>query len=201
MRRPGGRTDGRVGSGGGGRAPRPVQEAVVVVGVLLVLGALCGLLWSRLVAPAQFTKLTRGAAMGEVELGKQFARDGWYVVIALVAGLLAGATVLRWRPRAPLLAVGLLLVGCCAAAAVMAWVGHLLGPGDPEPLLSAAKVGAHVPQQLRADTFVVYLAWPFGALLGALLVLLGPDRSGPPVPRAGVGGQPGESAPPERATF
>lgn len=185
----------------GGRAPRPLQEAVVVLGALLVLGAVCGVVWSQVVTPALFTKLAKGAVMGEVELGQQFARDGWYVVIALVAGLLSGVTVLRWRPRAPLLGVGLLLVGCCLAAAVMAWVGHLLGPGDPQPLLSAAKVGAHVPQRLRVDTFVVYLGWPFGVLVGALLVLLGPDRSGAAVPRADVGGQPAESAPPERRTF
>jgi hypothetical protein len=183
MHRSGGRTGGQSDAGTGrpgGPASRPLQEAVVVVGLLLVLGALGGVLWSQVVTPAEFTKLTKGAAMGEVQLGRQFARDGWYVVIALVAGVLAGVCVLRWRPPAPLLHVGLLLAGCCVAAAVMAWVGHLLGPGDPQPLLSAAKVGAAVPQRLRVDTFVVYLAWPFGALVGALLVLLGPVREDAP---------------------
>jgi hypothetical protein len=187
--------------GGRPHASRSLREAAAVLGVLVVLGALSGVVWWALVSPAEFTKVAKGGAMGEVELGRQFARDGWYAVIALVAGLLAGVAVLRWRPRTPVLGVGLLLLGCCGAAAVMAEVGHLLGPGDPAPLLAAAKVGDKVPEQLRVDTFVTYLAWPFGALLGALLMLLGPDRSSAPVPRADVGGESAESVPPERRSF
>jgi hypothetical protein len=177
-----------------------MREAAVVLGVLVVLGALCGVLWSQVVDPAEYTKLAKGGAMGEDQLGKQFARDGWYAVIALVAGLVAGAALLRWRPRAPLLKAALLVGGSCAAAAVMVGVGHLLGPGDPQPLLAAARVGQKVPQQLRVDTFVVYLAWPFGTLLGALVVLLGPDRGSGPSQRP-VAGQSGESAHRNRQAF
>jgi hypothetical protein len=63
------------------------------------------------------------------------------------------------------------------AAAVMALVGHLLGPADPRAALAAAKVGARVPERLDVDTVIVYLAWPVGVLAGALVILLGRDRT------------------------
>jgi len=56
---------------------------------------------------------------------------------------------------------------------VMALVGHWAGPGDPGQALRAAEVGAKVPESLDVDFFSIYLTWPFGALVGALFVLLG----------------------------
>ena len=156
------------------------QDVVVVLGVFLVLGVLGGLLWPVLVTPAEFTKLASGGAMGENELGKQFGADGWYVVIGFLAALAAGLVLTAWRSRDPLLVSVLLVVGAALAAAVMALVGHWTGPGDPGPALRAAEVGAKVPESLDVDSFSIYLAWPFGALVGALFVLMGtstpPDK-------------------------
>ena len=157
---------------------RPVgpagRDAAVVVGTLLALGVLGGVLWSTLVVPAEFTKLAKGGGtMGEDQLSRQFTADAWYVLIAVVAGLAAGAVLSWWRSRDPLLTSLLLVVGAGLAAAAMALVGHLLGPGSTRAALDAAKVGARVPERLDVDTFVVYLAWPVGVLAGALFVLLG----------------------------
>lgn len=149
------------------------QDALVVIGVFLALGVLGGLLWPVLVDPAEFTKLASGGAMGENELGKQFGADGWFVVIGFLAALAAGLGLTAWRSRDPLLTSLLLLVGAAAAAGVMALVGHWTGPGDPGQALRAAAVGAKVPESLDVDSFSIYLAWPFGALVGALFVLLG----------------------------
>ena len=149
------------------------QDVLVVVGVFLALGVLCGLLWSVLVSPAEFTKLASGGAMGENELGKQFGADGWFVVIGFLAALGAGLVLTVWRSRDPLLTSLLLVVGAALAAAVMALVGHWAGPGDPGQALRAAEVGAQVPESLDVDSFSIYLSWPFGALVGALFVLLG----------------------------
>ncbi|MGA8210285.1 MAG: hypothetical protein WB441_16640 [Nocardioidaceae bacterium] len=153
---------------------RPVfAEAALVVGALAVIGALAGVLWSRLVDPAEFTRLARGGSMAEEQLSRQFAADGWFVVIGTLAGVLAGV-VGTWRRVAdPLPRLTLTLLGSAVAAAACAGVGHLLGPGDPGPLLSAAPVGTRVPERLDVDTFVVYLSWPLGVLVGTLAVLLG----------------------------
>jgi hypothetical protein len=147
-----------------------------MLGVLLLLGALCGVLWSLVVTPAEFTKLASGAAMDEDQLGSKFDADAWYVVLAVPTGLVAGFVLSWWRSRDVLLASGLLVLGTAVAAAAMAVVGHLLGPGDPRAALAVAKIGDTVPEQLDVDTFIVFLAWPVGALAGALLVLLGRVR-------------------------
>jgi hypothetical protein len=176
---------------------RPLAgDVAAVLGVLLLLGALCGVVWSQVVTPAEFTRLARGGAMDEAQLAREFGADAWFAVIALVAGGLAGLALAWWRSRDPVLTALLLLVGSVLAAAVMALVGHWLGPGDPRAALRTAAVGARVPQQLDVgstpvwplwsylqDTATVYLMWPVGVLLGALFELVGrrSDTPGDPV--------------------
>jgi hypothetical protein len=149
------------------------RDVAVVIGSFLVLGVLSGVLWWLVVPPAEFTKLPSGGSMGEVDLGRQFNADGWYVVIAAVAGLVSGIALSWWRSRDPLLTSVLLVLGSLAAAALMAVTGHLLGPGPTRAALAAVKVGAKVPERLDVDTPAVYLGWPIAVLLGASIVLFG----------------------------
>jgi hypothetical protein len=151
-------------------------DAAWVLGGLLVLGVLCGVLWWLLVDPAMFTKLDSGAAMGEPQLGKRFNADGWYAVLAAIAGLLAGGVLTWWRSRSFLFTTALLVVGSAVAAAAMALVGHVLGPPDPEAALAAAKVGARVPVDLTVTAKADYLVWPIAVLFGSLMVLWPPPR-------------------------
>ena len=110
--------------------------------------------------------------MDQVQLARVIGIDGWYFVIAAVGGLLGG-TVLMWLRRSdPLVLVVLLVIGAGIAAWVMVSMGVHLGPPDPDPVLRAAKEGATVPVQLRLKAQGVELAWPLGAVVGALLVLL-----------------------------
>lgn len=162
------------------------RDALIVLAAFVVLGLLCGVLWSQVVTPAEFTRLPDGGAMGEDDLGKRFGADGWFIAIGATAGLVAGLVLSWWRSRDPVLTSGLLVLGSVVAAALMAVVGHLLGPGDPQAALEAAKAGERVPEQLDVgvaplwplsaylkDSLTTYLAWPVGVLAGALLVLLG----------------------------
>jgi hypothetical protein len=148
-----------------------IGDVVAVVGVLAVLGTVCGVLWWLLVEPAEFTKLADGGTMGEVELSRRFDADGWYTVLAAVTGFLAGMVITSWRDRDFRLTTVLLVPGAAAAAALMAVVGRLLGPGDPDPVLDAADIGARVPEQLMVTADAAYFAWPIAVLLGALVVL------------------------------
>jgi hypothetical protein len=165
------------------RAGRGVLgDVAVVLGVFLVLGLLGAVLWSSVVSPADYTKVAGGGGMGEADFGQQFGADGWFVVIGVLGGLVAGLVLTAWRGRDPLLTVGLLVVGSCLAAAAVALLGHLLGPGDPSAALRAVRVGATVPERLdvgpqlpgqpHESALTVYLSWPVGALAGALFVLL-----------------------------
>lgn len=152
-----------------------VVDAGWVLGVYVLLGVVAGVLWWLLVDPAVFTVAEGGGVgMGEVELGKRFNADGWYSVIAAVLGLLAGAALTWWRSRDLLVTTLATLAGSAAAAGVMAGVGRLLGPPDPETLLGSVDVGTRLAMPLEVTSTVCYLVWPIATLVGALVVLWSP---------------------------
>lgn len=168
-----------------GSSRAAARDVAAVLGGLAVLGVLCGGLWSLVVTPAELTRVPNGLALNETALGSQFGADGWYAVIAVIAAFLAGIVLTWWRSRDALLTAALLVLGALVAAALMAVVGHLLGPADPRDALDAAKVGTKVPESLSLgvlpvtplgpylkQTAMFYLAWPVGALAGCLAVLL-----------------------------
>lgn len=175
----------RLGSG-------PVTDALVVLGTFLVLGGICGVVWALVVDPAHLVQTRAGLqAPSELELSKRFDADGWYSVIAVVAGFLSGLGLSWWRSRNALLTTLLLLPGAALAAAVMAMAGHALGPGDPGGAIEGAARGSLVPLELVVTARASYLMWPVAVLFGALMVLwsaprLPEDQGGAPSP--GVSG-------------
>jgi hypothetical protein len=147
------------------------SDVAAVLVTYLVLGAGAGVLWWLLVEPAVYTKTESGGAMGDVELGRWFNVDGWFAVLALVLGFGSGLALSWWRSRDPWLTTALILAGSAGAAAVTAVVGRLLGPPDPGQVLASAAEGTEAAIRLVVSAEVVYLMWPLGALLGALMVL------------------------------
>jgi len=148
-----------------------VTDAVVVLGVLLVLGLVAGLLWPQLVDPVRFVRTANGISSDEVQLAHQFDDEGWYVVVAVVAGALAGAVLTAWRSRDPLATLVLLLVGASLAAWVMTKVGEAVGPPAVTSVLRDAEVGATAPGPVEVRTWAAYLVWPISALFGSTVVL------------------------------
>lgn len=148
-----------------------LTDVGAVLAVFVAVGVLCGLVWWQLVDPATFTKTGNGASMGEIALGKRFNADGWYAVLAGAAGLLAGGLVTWWRSRDYVLTTALVVLGAAVAAALMARIGHLLGPGAPGVALAAAQAGEQVPVRLVVTAKAAYLVWPIAVLIGALFVL------------------------------
>jgi hypothetical protein len=158
---------------------RLLTDAAVVVGVLLVLGVVAGLVWPSLGHPVELVRTASGVSGDEVQLGRQFDDEGWYVVLAAVFGGVAGLGLTLWRDRRgstdrsgdPIVTVLLLLVGSCLAAWVMKEVGTALGPPPVEDVLAHAKVGATAPGPLEVRTKAAYLVWPIATLVGAAVVL------------------------------
>jgi len=164
----------------------PVADVVAVLATFAAVGALCGVLWWLLVDPAQYTRTLRGGAtMMEVELSKRFNADGWYSVIAIVAGFVTGLAVTWWRSHDARLTTFLLLPGAALAAALMAAVGHALGPENPDTALAGVTRGQSVPVELVVTATASYLMWPVAVLFGALMVLWSstgvPDQDEPPL--------------------
>jgi hypothetical protein len=65
----------------------------------------------------------------------------------------------------------------------MAFVGRVLGPGDPNAALSQAQPGQTVPVALEVLALSIYLNRPIAVLFGALMVLW----SSPGLPEQGRG--------------
>ncbi len=153
-------------------------DTAAVLGTFLVVGVLAGIAWWLLVDPAVYTSARGGAAMGELELAKRFAVDGWYSVLAVVAGFPAGVGLTWWRSRDPRLTTLLLLPGAALAAATTSYVGGLLGPDDPGARLEGAARGQTFPVELAVTAYQAHLMWPIAVLAGALMVLWSSDRRG-----------------------
>ena len=156
-----------------------MQDVLTVLGTYLVLGLVCGVLWWLLVDPAFYVKRAGGGSMSELQLDKRFNADGWYAVIAAVAGLLSGLLLSWWRSRDHLLTTVLLVPGAALAAAAMALFGRLLGPSAADEALAVAARGDRVPLPLEVTSAAGYLVWPIAALIGALLVLWSTPSGGP----------------------
>lgn len=186
-------------SGAERRFARLVLELVAVLAVFVVLGLVGAFVWAQVVDPPTFTRTGQGASMDQLRLSELFALDGWYAVIAGILGLLGGVAVMAWRKREPVWVVITGLISSGVAAWLMISVGRQLGPPDPGAVLRHAPVGTSAPVQLTlADHHFLWtvhghrlisfhappvaIAWPLGAVVGLLLVLMfssGTSGSGP----------------------
>ena len=149
-----------------------LSDVGVILGGMVVIGIVCGFVWSRVVTPPQLIRFETSIGQDELQLSRVFAMDGWYAIVAAGGGLLGGITFGLLRKRDALVTLLLILVGCVAAAFLMKVTGHVLGPDDPSAALRKAAVGTHAEGQLELNSFAPYLAWPLGALFGALIPLL-----------------------------
>lgn len=163
----------------------------VVLGA--VLGGLGGWLWWVWWGPA-----TQGRIY-ETQAGKawypdpfdpgitrDFSGTATYVVLgfalALLLGLLGG-----WIARQhALLGVVAVVLGAALGALAMTLVGESLSPPDPNSLLSSHAVGDRLPGSLAVAGWTPYLAWPVGALLGYLVLMV--SLPVPPSPESASAG-------------
>ncbi|MBZ5736829.1 hypothetical protein [Nocardioides mangrovi] len=149
-------------------------QGVLVVAVLAVVGALAGVVWQWLWTPPSGLVVNHDwVPLNAIELQQEFSATGWYVVVGVVAGLLAGVVAALLLDAAPLLTLAGVLVGAALGAWLMSVVGIALGPADPEVLAKTAEEGVHLPMALAVTGKSPYLAYPVGALLGVIMVFIG----------------------------
>lgn len=153
------------------RTVNRTRDVLVVLGVFLALGVVGAFVWDQVAALPEFTRVKGNATMDEYQLGRQISADGWYALIALVGGLVAGVVLMLRRGADAL--VTMIVIGLSAAlgAFVMLKLGLLLGPPDPASVLKETPVGAKVPARLELHAHGLLLVWPMAALLGAVSVI------------------------------
>lgn len=156
------------------RARGLVPYALEVVAVLVLfaaVGAGCGWLWFELWDQPVGTVAGRRWFTDEEGLRNVFGGTAWYVVIAAVAGLVAGAVAAGFGRRWPLLTLGAVIAGSALAAWLMHLVGLQLSPPDPETVARTADDGTKLRGRLSLEGEVSpYLAWPMGSLVGLMVV-------------------------------
>ncbi|MGO4256284.1 hypothetical protein [Marmoricola sp. RAF53] len=154
-----------------------LRDLGVVAAWFVVAGVLGAVVWWLVTPLAEFTRTADNGVMDEQQLAKQVATDGWFVVIALVGGLISGIALLSWRRRDPLLMVVLVALGGGLATWVMLRTGLILGPPDPDKVLATAKAGDKIPVRLDPTATGIYVVWSVAALLGAIGVIWGTDST------------------------
>lgn len=168
------------------RPPRLAGRAVlaragIVLATFAVVGAIAGVVWEWVWTPP-LGIVYRGEWILEPSgPDYDFSGTGWYVVIALAAGLLT-AVVLGWGLVAgELTTLAAAAVGSVLAGWVMFTVGHTLGPPDPRPLAAAMDDLERLPSDLRVAgsdpdqssyslAGSAFLAFPLGTTVGLSVV-------------------------------
>jgi hypothetical protein len=149
-------------------------------GLLVVVAALAGAIlafpaaevWLHLADPPAGELTRSGVALGEVQLNQQSGVTLWFLVVGAVAGLLAGLVVGWLGRRRGMVAVVAVVVLCAVGAWLSAYLGiHVFGP-DEKAEAADASIGDLVVSELSVGTFLAYLGWPIGGLLGACAALL-----------------------------
>jgi hypothetical protein len=157
-------------------APR-MPAGVVVRGFLLVtltaavLGIPYGLLWSAMAPKIPVVKVEGGLLPADPAPEQFVAGDGWFLLLGVGFGLVAGfaAWFLGRRVRGPV-AVLLLAIGGTVGGALAWWIGHRIGLGAYEHALAAAPEGT--PLDHPAALRVRELQWWHGFLPNIRGVLL-----------------------------
>lgn len=147
--------------------------------VTAAVGLPAGLVW-WLVAPRAALIVTAGGGVfpHQPENKAYIAADGWFAVVALVAGVLTGALVwARWR-RGGVEAVAGLTAGGLLGALVAFAVGKLLGSVDVAARAAEAGVGAVIQAPLDVRAYGVLCLWPIAAVTVFLALVAGYERGG-----------------------
>ncbi|MEJ7629783.1 MAG: hypothetical protein WKF54_09345 [Nocardioidaceae bacterium] len=160
-------------------AERPAPQASVdgqvagFLGLCLSIGAvlapLAAWVWVGLADPPTVPLASDGGLyLGERALDQQSGVTLWFFVVGGCFGVVAGLAVCWFGRRFGWWGVVGVLALCMVGAVASRYVGvHVFG-SDPKAAAGDAQVGESVRLGVQLDTWVAYLGWPIGGLLGAL---------------------------------
>jgi hypothetical protein len=155
----------------------PILRQVVVSVTLLVLaGALAGVVWVWLWTPPTGVVVDHRWVQDESGLRGDFSATGSYVAVAAVTGLLVAVLLGVLFDRAEIVTLLAVLAGSMLAGWVMYRVGVALSPADPRSLADSVEEGARLPGRLMVDGSSPFRAFPGGAMLGLVIVYFGLPR-------------------------
>ena len=159
------------------RAGSSAAARVVFVLVCAAIGAVLAVpaawLWT-VVADAPKGVVFEGQVFyDEVQLNVQSEVTLWFIVVGVVLGILAGLAVGLRGERHGVVTVVAVLALCAVASLVTGWLGvHVFGP-DEAAQVAEVEEGGEISGAFSVDTWVAYLGWPVGGMIGALAAIAG----------------------------
>jgi hypothetical protein len=164
-----------------------------------LLGLAGGLAWSEIAPRAALLEISAGTAeVVNAETRAFIGADGWFCVIAAVAGLLTGiigySVGIARRDGVTRVAVTLgLIAGAVAGSFVMLWLGQQIGLGTYQHQLAKAAVGARFNASLMLGAKSALVFWPLLTSIVIVVAEVGRSRDQGPEP-AGLAPE-GQGAP------
>lgn len=150
-----------------------VRDVAIVLVVFAVVGAVAGALWELWWTPPTGVVVDHAWVPDDVGVRDLFTGTGEYVVIAMVAGLLAGAGCAWFVDRVEVLTLAAVVAGSLLAAWLMLEVGGALGPPDPSLAARTAADGTALPGALEVSGTGALVTLPAAALAGLAVVFVG----------------------------
>jgi hypothetical protein len=169
---------------------RKLIGPVVAIAASAVLGLVAGVIWNVVAPRAVLLEVSAGAAqVVNAETRAFIGADGWFCVIAAIAGLLTGIVGYRLgiarRGGAGRTAVAVgLIIGSVAGGYLMLWLGQQIGQSGYQHQLADAAVGTTFNSSLELGAKSALAFWP---LLTSLVIVLGEMGGGHRGPEPGRG--------------
>jgi hypothetical protein len=155
--------------------------AVIAFAGSAVLGFPAGALWGAVAPRAQLQEVSRGAAqVVNAETSAFVAADGWFCLISLLVGLLAGALG-YWLAvrRAGAVATSALILGAIAGAFLMLWTGEQFGRAAYSHQLATSAAGTIFNSSLALGAKSSLAFWPLGTAIIIAFTELARRRDAP----------------------
>jgi hypothetical protein len=151
-----------------------LTKPLLLLALFAVAGVAGGVAWRYLWTPPPGVARGGSWVPTPVEEGLQndFSGVGWYVVVAIVLGVVLGWVTALVLDRAEIAGVVVVVLGSALAAYLVLTVGERLSPPDPDTVAATAQDEDKIPGDLEFDGWTPLLSAPIGALTAVSMAYL-----------------------------
>ena len=147
-----------------------LRQALIVLGTFLVVALLCAWIWHAWWTPAPTGVVVDKKVYYEPD--QEFRGTGIYMVLAALAGVVLGIVFAFLFDHDEVTTLVVVVVSAMLAGLLMAWFGHVLGPENATEVARRTPDFEKIHGDLRVGPPAAYVAFPGGAVLGVVAVLV-----------------------------
>jgi hypothetical protein len=164
---------------------RELIGPVIAIAASAVLGLAAGAIWNVVAPRAVLQEVSAGTAqVVDAETRAFIAADGWFCIIAAVAGLLTGIVgyrlgIFRRGNTGRTSVTAGLIIGAVVGSYLMLWLGQRIGQAAYQHQLGYAAVGTTFSSSLVLGAKSALAFWPLFTSLVIVLGEIGGGHRGP----------------------